>query len=171
MKAKPDRVAIVSWSIIGIVLTVCLSFSCWYGHYSSSEKNIFSSITNDPVEAVRLVNQASRRNHQTTIVMVKSTCADCRQAHNAIITSVKQARKDGHSVLVFDADHLTSRQVYRLTNLVPSLKNPTDGRVHTPTFTTVKLVKSGFNTYLMATKTLIEGNNAAISNYFKGVNK
>ena len=169
MKVKPDREAITNWSIVGVVIVVFLGIFGWYHIYH--EKNIFSSIVNDPAQSISLVKQAGRSDHQTTIVIVKSTCPDCQRAHNVIIDSVKQARKDGYSVLVFDADHLTASQTKRLAELVPSLKKPADSKVHTPTFTAVKPVKSGSKTYLMATKTSIEGTDNAISNYFKGVSK
>lgn len=171
MKVKPDREAITNWSIVSVVIVAFLGIFGWYGYHFYHEKNIFSSIANDPAKSISLVKQAERSNRQTTIVIVKSTCPDCHREHNEIINSVKQARKDSYSVLVFDADHLTASQINRLAELVPSLKKPADNKVHTPTFTTVKPVKSGNKTYLMATKTLIEGTNNAISNYFKGVGK
>ena len=171
MKVKPDQETITNWSIVSIVIVVFFGIFGWYGYHVYHEKNIFSSIANDQAKSISLVKQAEQSDHQTTIVIVKSTCPDCLQAHNAIVDSVKQARQDGYSVLVFDANHLTNSQIKQLAEIVPSLKKPADGKVHTPTFTTVKPVKSGHKTYLMATKTSIEGTNNAIRNYFKGVSK
>lgn len=163
------RIAIVLCTVITLGLA-CLGLILWFSSGNVMPKqNVnksFDEITTKPSQAVSFVKDLKKTDQSATIVLVKKSCKDCQRNRKAIIKSVKNARTAGQYVLVFDADQLSEKQLDQIVQLVPSLISPNDNRVHTPTFTTVKPVHGKDGTFLMSTKTLIEGNQNTIQDYF-----
>lgn len=146
---------------VQVIIASILALFCLAGCGRSS----FSSITNSPHDAQATMKDALKYK-QTTLIVVSSKCPDCERDRSQIIKGVKNLRKAGHHVVVFDIDQFQKKDIQYLIKEVPGVSYKTGLAV--PTF--VDLQSSEEHHFFHATYVMRDKATASqINNFFERV--